>query len=233
MQQRSHRRGVDAAAHCRQHPRFAHLFADLRNSGIDKALHVPFRLGPGYLLGKVLQDLHAALCMHYFGVELDPVHLFVLVAYGCGLRVLGVGQHLKAVWDLVGSVAVAHPAVDAGSKALEKVGIVVYDQAGAAVLPACGPLDFAAKVVHQHLVAVADPQDGLAHAKYPLVRLGGVLGVDACRPAGEYYPLWVHLLQYFSRRVVGQKLAVDVCLPDAPAYQVAVLRSKVQNHYLV
>ena len=79
---------------------------------------------------------------------------------------------------------------------------VVNDEPSTAILAGVCAFDLAPKIVYQHLVAIANAKNGLAHLEYLLVRFGRVLCVDACWAAGKYYPLWVCFLDYLGRRVV-------------------------------
>ena len=53
--------------------------------------------------------------------------------------------------------------------------------------------------------------------------------LDAGRTSGENDPLGLKLLDLFQGKIVGMDLAVNVCLTDAPSYELGVLRAEVKN----
>ncbi len=128
-------------------------------------------------------------------------------------------------------VAVAHPADQFRVQALKQHGRVQHVQPRLAELFQRRRRDFAAQIMRHRLHPVADAQNGQAEVIDSFVYLRRPLVIDRRRPAGEDQPDRIPRLNDFQRRVIGQNLAVDMALADAPGDELRVLRAEVQHQH--
>src|SRR6185503_18580140 len=94
-------------------------------------------------------------------------------------------------------------------------------------------LYLSSKIVNKNLLSISYLEYSITHISHLLIRLWRVFRIDASRSPRKYYPLWIKFSDNLRRGIEWQQFAIDICLADPPAYQVAVLGAKIQNHYLV
>ena len=100
-------------------------------------------------------------------MELDAVKIALDILNGTNRRIRAIGDHLKALWNDLHMIAMAHPdrAAALDEEAVEqRPGTVHALQLGMAVFALAGRHHLAAEVLTHQLHAVADTEHG--HAQF-------------------------------------------------------------------
>ena len=167
--------------------------------------------------------------VHHFGMELHAVDFTFGLLDGRNMAVVGTGDDVESRRRRLEFVAVTHPDRHALGQVAEQGRAARRPDPRAAVFPGPGVSDLAFVVVPHQLQAVAYPQDRPAGLEYGRIGMGRVFPVHAGRAARQDDAGDVAFRQFGGRRIVGQHLAVDVALPNAPRDELRVLRAEIED----
>ncbi len=185
VEQHSGHRRVDAAAQAQHYLVVAKLLFEFGHSRVDKRFGAPALSGATDACHKVFEQLHAALRVVYFGVELYAPYFFAFYLVGRAGHFGGRGYDVEVGRKLGDGVAVAHPHLCAGfDAAQQRVHLVDLGEIGTAILARVGRLHFATVGIGHKLCAVADSQQRIVTADTVELNPEGFLVVDRERAAG-------------------------------------------------
>ena len=208
----------------------ADLLAQFFNGRLDEGVHLPVASALTNVVDEVCQHDLALLRMHDFRVELSCIELMIRILHcsdgadRCSCRDL---EPSRSRCDIVG---VTHPADGLFIDACKEFGCLFLDRdLSLAIFAGRCRSDFAAQEVRHELGAVADAQDGDTELEELRAAAGGVIGVDAVRPAGQDDALRCHLTDLVQAQRMRMNLAVDMVFTDAAGNQLIILSTKVQN----
>jgi len=128
-------------------------------------------------------------------------------------------------------IAVAHPDIEHVRQAHEELAPIVHIDGRRAVLPGTASLETAAEHLGGELQAVADTEHGYAEVENAFLDAGMAFFEDRCRASGQDDGLGAQAVQVSGRGIVGENLAVDPALADAPGDELGVLRTEVKHGY--
>ncbi len=225
-QGRRHAR-IHPPAHRRKHPLPAHL----RTNALDRLLNNRGRR-PGWrssanLAHKAAQDLAPARGMMHLRVKLHPIPAALHIAHRRH-RAIGAGcKHPKALRQLLNPVTVRHPHRIGPQRQKWIIGHgldlrqAIFARLRRPHLPAQG--------MRQQLHPIANAKHRQTGTQQILGQCRRIVLIDRRRAAGENVATRLNGLHRLSRRIPGEKLAIDLHLAHPPRNQLRILRAKVEN----
>ncbi len=226
---------VHAAGYEQESVAGPYLLADALSDLVEVGLHAPLPRGCADADHEILQNAHASLAVAHLGMELQPPGAAGPVAERRGDAAVRIGEHLEARSRRFDRVAVAHPCGDFGRKAGEQLIVRATgrrrgDAHGlASVLAFAKPRDLASEVQGHPLDAVADAEDGEPRIINRGVGPGRIRLVGAPRRARQDDALRARQRARPERGIARKDLGVDAQLSDAPAYELGILASVIQD----
>ncbi len=225
-------RRIDAAREAADHPRLADLRADAGDLLGAEGRHRPVAPEAGDLVQEVGDELGAVGRVDHLGVEHGGVVAALLVRRDRVRGVLRHGVDAKAFREPRHPVAVAHPhriALALRPDALEQGARLDDLDVGAAELRRVAPLDLAAELLAERLLAVADGEDRRAAVENRRGRARAARFRNRGRPAGEDHRLGLQPREGLARPGERMDLAIDAGLAHPARDQLRHLRAEVDD----
>jgi len=226
--------GIHATGQAKDNVLIADLLPDILHGLVDVTAHIPFAPASGDLVDKVLDDLHAPGCVGDLGMKLQSEKIPLSILNGGVGRIFRNGHCFEAGWKSGEFVTMRVPDLQfAWQFVKESTTAILHAQRAFSVLALLAGLNLALEVFGHQLQAVADAEDGHAKLKDPSVGQGSLAGINALWTAGKNEGLGVERGNFISRRIVFQDCRVNLALTDASRNHLRVLRTKIQDNYLL
>ena len=166
--------------------------------------------------------------MNDFGVELNPVDLFLYAAVDGNGAAFGAGEHFEPFGHSRHVVGMAHPAHARGGHALGERAFLDEGKRPLAVFARFRVFHFSAQRIGDQLTSVADAEHGNPQMQNFRGNVGRIFVVNAVGAARKDDPDGIVRSDLFRRHVAGFEIAIDAQIAHAARDQLIVLSAEVK-----
>ncbi len=221
---------INTAGQGTKHFAVSDFFTDCLNTCFHEGIHLPASGTSADVHDEVVKHLHTFLCMHYFGVELYRIQVFLYIfhcrngTYRCMCRN---GKISRCLFNII---CVAHPADCFFGYAFKQLGLVVHRNLSFAVFADRCSCHFSSQHMRHELGTVADTKYGHTQFEHFHITKRGLFAVYAVGASCENNSLGMHFFQLVQRKVVRMHFTIYIAFSDSAGYQLVILTAEIENH---